>query len=79
MPSIGQGGVAQLGERCVRNAEVKGSNPSISISISSRSDFLFGLFLMHNIQNKDCTYNKTEKMCIIHKKYLLFIGVRFTI
>ena len=24
------GGVAQLGERCVRNAEVKGSNPSSS-------------------------------------------------
>ena len=24
------GGVAQLGERCVRNAEVKGSNPSRS-------------------------------------------------
>ena len=24
------GGVAQLGERCVRNAEVMGSNPTIS-------------------------------------------------
>ncbi len=28
--SIGYGDIAQLGERCVRNAEVGGSNPPIS-------------------------------------------------
>ena len=35
------GGVAQLGERCVRNAEVKGSNPSVS----TRKSALFNSIL----------------------------------
>ena len=35
------GGVAQLGERCVRNAEVKGSIPSVSTKKSARMSALF--------------------------------------
>ncbi len=37
------GGVAQLGERCVRNAEVMGSNPTISTNKrqSAFADCLF--------------------------------------
>ena len=31
-----RGGVAQLGERCVRNAEVRGSIPLISTNAESR-------------------------------------------
>lgn len=31
LKDIGWGGVAQLGERCVRNAETAGSNPVVSI------------------------------------------------
>ena len=33
-PASSHGDIAQLGERCVRNAEVRGSNPPISISRS---------------------------------------------
>ena len=43
------GGVAQLVERCVRNAEVKGSNPSVSTikmkTVSVRILFLFLLWI----------------------------------
>ena len=31
------GGVAQLGERCVRNAETAGSNPVVSIFLNPRN------------------------------------------
>ena len=39
------GGVTQLGERCVRNAEVKGSNPSVSTRKSAHVSALFNSIL----------------------------------
>ena len=46
------GGVAQLGERCVRNAEVMGSNPTISTKRKSRSkERFFILFFIHIVHN----------------------------
>ena len=39
------GGVAQLGYRCVCNAEVKGSNPSVSTRKSAHMSALFNSIL----------------------------------
>ena len=38
---MGKGDIAQLGERCVRNAKVAGSNPVVSILLRKNFDLHF--------------------------------------
>ena len=38
------GDIAQLGERCVRNAEVTGSNPAISTKETAMIRFIIAVF-----------------------------------
>ena len=59
---IGQlifGDIAQLGERCVRNAEVTGSNPAIStnkaIVISEALIIMAFLFAVSGMQVQPCS------------------------